>query len=290
MPRSAGSRPRSPDRAARPAPSCRRPGGCEPLFRRRGAIRHSRCPRHQRPRAAQTGSPARPASRPDARMDSSPPAPRRLSERTPEEPARPAGNGVRRAGGRACDRPRLCVPGPRGKCSGALDPGRKATVGASAPLRTAHLPPIRRVPYPRTPMARTVFRLGALLALTCALIGAPPASAAGPEATANVLAREMRRAAAASRAVAVDVHRGRTLYALRPDNARMPASVEKLYTTSTALLRLGPEETLTTTALGETAIADDGTLAGNLYLRGGGDPTFGTTEASRLAGALKAAG
>jgi D-alanyl-D-alanine carboxypeptidase/D-alanyl-D-alanine-endopeptidase (penicillin-binding protein 4) len=100
----------------------------------------------------------------------------------------------------------------------------------------------------------------------------------------------MRAASAASGAIAVDLDTGSTLFALRPDNARMPASVEKLYTTSTALLRLGPEEALTTTVLGETAIAEDGTLAGNLYLRGGGDPTFGTTEASQLAGVLKAAG
>jgi D-alanyl-D-alanine carboxypeptidase/D-alanyl-D-alanine-endopeptidase (penicillin-binding protein 4) len=139
-------------------------------------------------------------------------------------------------------------------------------------------------------MARTVWRLLALLALVCALIGAPPASAAGPEATANALARQMRAASAASGALAVDLDTGRTLFSLRPDNARIPASVEKLYTTSTALLRLGPEETLTTTVLGETAIAEDGTLAGNLYLRGGGDPTFGPTEATQLAGALKAAG
>lgn len=139
-------------------------------------------------------------------------------------------------------------------------------------------------------MARIVSRLVALLALACALVTAAPAAAAGPDATANALARHMRAAGAASGALAVDLDTGRTLYALRPDDARMPASVEKLYTTSTALLRLGPEETLTTTALGEMAIAEDGTLAGNLYLRGGGDPTFGTAEASQLAGALKAAG
>jgi D-alanyl-D-alanine carboxypeptidase/D-alanyl-D-alanine-endopeptidase (penicillin-binding protein 4) len=100
----------------------------------------------------------------------------------------------------------------------------------------------------------------------------------------------MRLASPASGALAVDLDSGRTLVAVRPDTPRIPASVEKLYTSSTALLRLGPEETLTTTALGEVAIAEDGTLDGNLYLRGGGDPTFGTREASLLAGQLKAAG
>jgi serine-type D-Ala-D-Ala carboxypeptidase/endopeptidase (penicillin-binding protein 4) len=139
-------------------------------------------------------------------------------------------------------------------------------------------------------MARIVLRLLTLLALAGALVAAPPAAAAGPEATANALSRAMRSASAASGAIAVDLDTGQTLYQLRPDAARIPASVEKLYTTSTALLRLGPEETLSTTVLGETAIAEDGTLAGNLYLRGGGDPTFGTSAASQLAGELKSAG
>src|SRR4051794_21981749 len=127
------------------------------------------------------------------------------------------------------------------------------------------------------PMARIVLRLLTLLALGCALVAAPPASAAGPDATANSLSRAMRSAGSASGAIAVDLDTGRTLYQLRPDTARIPASVEKLYTTSTALLRLGPEETLSTAVLGEAPIAEDGTLTGNLFLRGGGDPTFGTS-------------
>jgi serine-type D-Ala-D-Ala carboxypeptidase/endopeptidase (penicillin-binding protein 4) len=106
----------------------------------------------------------------------------------------------------------------------------------------------------------------------------------------SALQRQMRLASPASGALAVDLDNGQTLFAVRPDVPRIPASVEKLYTTSTALLRLGPEETLQTTALGESAIAADGTVTGNLYLHGGGDPTFGTAEASRLAGALGAAG
>ena len=44
--------------------------------------------------------------------------------------------------------------------------------------------------------------------------------------------------------------RGRTLFAMAPGVARLPASVEKLYTTATALLRFGPNGTLTTNVLG----------------------------------------
>ena len=61
----------------------------------------------------------------------------------------------------------------------------------------------------------------------------------------------------------------------------MPASVEKLYTTATALLRLGPRGTLTTSVLGDAAVDRGGALGGNLYLRGGGDPTFGTPRRPR---------
>ena len=104
-------------------------------------------------------------------------------------------------------------------------------------------------------MARIVLRPVTLLALACALVAAPPATAAGPETTANALARAMRSAGAASGAIAVDLDTGSTLYQLRADTPRIPASVEKLYTSSTALLRLGPEETLSTTVLGESAIA-----------------------------------
>ena len=55
--------------------------------------------------------------------------------------------------------------------------------------------------------------------------------------------------------------------------ARIPASVNKLYTTSAALLLYGADGQLTTEVLG--AGADRGRRPeGDLYLRGGGDPSF----------------
>ena len=160
-------------------------------------------------------------------------------------------NGVRRAGGRAWTVASLVGAAAPGQVQWGPDPGSNGQGLARRPHR-------RRIARPsdgfRTLERRwpgSSLRPVTLLALACALVAAPPAAAAGPEATANALARTMRAAGAASGALAVDLDSGPHAVPVRPDTARIPASVEKLYTTSTALLRLGPEETLTTTALGE---------------------------------------
>jgi D-alanyl-D-alanine carboxypeptidase/D-alanyl-D-alanine-endopeptidase (penicillin-binding protein 4) len=66
--------------------------------------------------------------------------------------------------------------------------------------------------------------------------------------------------------------------------------VEKLYTSSAALLRYGAEGRLSTTVLSDGLPDADGRLAGNLVLRGGGDPTFDTTDVGTLADRLVRAG
>ncbi len=73
----------------------------------------------------------------------------------------------------------------------------------------------------------------------------------------------------------MDLTTGQVLYSNNANGPRLPASVEKLYTTSTALLDFGPSGTLTTSVLGVGQVSD-GTFTGTLYLRGGGDPTFGS--------------
>jgi D-alanyl-D-alanine carboxypeptidase/D-alanyl-D-alanine-endopeptidase (penicillin-binding protein 4) len=78
-------------------------------------------------------------------------------------------------------------------------------------------------------------RLTALVALLLAVLVAP-AQAANLADTKRVLAREMARAGTYSGAYVVDLGTGQELYASKADTARMPASVEKLYTSATAML------------------------------------------------------
>ena len=89
------------------------------------------------------------------------------------------------------------------------------------------------------------------------------------------LNKGMRQAGRYSGAYVVDLTTGQTLFSQNANVGRLPASVEKLYTTTTALQRLGPDATLTTSILG-LGQRQGSTFTGTLFLRGGGDPTFGS--------------
>jgi D-alanyl-D-alanine carboxypeptidase/D-alanyl-D-alanine-endopeptidase (penicillin-binding protein 4) len=70
----------------------------------------------------------------------------------------------------------------------------------------------------------------------------------------------------------VDPERGDTLYARNADKLFMPASNMKLLTGTTALAQLGPDFRWATTLLARGRVRN-GTLAGDLVVRGNGDPT-----------------
>ncbi len=88
------------------------------------------------------------------------------------------------------------------------------------------------------------------------------------------LAQGMRRAGPASGALVYDVGARAELFGLRTTVKRPPASVEKLWTTCALMQKLGPNTRLHTAVLG-TGSLRRGVWHGDLYLRGGGDPTFG---------------
>jgi D-alanyl-D-alanine carboxypeptidase/D-alanyl-D-alanine-endopeptidase (penicillin-binding protein 4) len=127
--------------------------------------------------------------------------------------------------------------------------------------------------------------LAACLALTAwVVLGAlaPTAGAAGSpqQSLDHVLNVGMRAAGNYSGAYVQDLTTGQTLYSRNARTLRLPASVQKLYTTTTALLDFGPNATLTTSVLGAGQQNGD-TFNGTLYLRGGGDPTFGSAGFDR---------
>lgn len=75
-------------------------------------------------------------------------------------------------------------------------------------------------------------------------------------------------------AIIVSLTRGDTIFAQNADAMMQPASTMKMYTSAVALDKFGPDYTFRTPALRDGAIGADGTLAGNLYLRGSGDPSL----------------
>jgi D-alanyl-D-alanine carboxypeptidase/D-alanyl-D-alanine-endopeptidase (penicillin-binding protein 4) len=76
--------------------------------------------------------------------------------------------------------------------------------------------------------------------------------------------------------VAVD-RDGVELVAHQPDVGLIPASLQKLVTAAAVLDRIGPEARLRTVVGAEAAVVD-GTLDGDLFLIGGGDPLLYTDE------------
>jgi D-alanyl-D-alanine carboxypeptidase/D-alanyl-D-alanine-endopeptidase (penicillin-binding protein 4) len=119
-----------------------------------------------------------------------------------------------------------------------------------------------------------------LLSALCACILAPSAaSAAGGLAPLQAdLSHQLTLAGPASGAYVYDLTAHQALFSERATTLRPPASVEKLYTATTALERMGASASLTTTVLGAGRLAPGGVWEGSLYLRGGGDPTFGSSS------------
>jgi D-alanyl-D-alanine carboxypeptidase/D-alanyl-D-alanine-endopeptidase (penicillin-binding protein 4) len=96
----------------------------------------------------------------------------------------------------------------------------------------------------------------------------------------SALSKAMSQAGPQSGALVYDVDAHNELYGLRPSVKRPPASVEKLWTTTALMDKLGPNARLHTTLLG-TGSLRHGVWHGNVYLRGGGDPTFGDPTFNR---------
>jgi D-alanyl-D-alanine carboxypeptidase/D-alanyl-D-alanine-endopeptidase (penicillin-binding protein 4) len=72
----------------------------------------------------------------------------------------------------------------------------------------------------------------------------------------------------------VSLTRGDTLYSVNPDEMLQPASNMKLFTAALALDQFAPSHHFSTDVLRAGSVSGDGTLDGDLVLRGGGDPAL----------------
>jgi D-alanyl-D-alanine carboxypeptidase/D-alanyl-D-alanine-endopeptidase (penicillin-binding protein 4) len=80
----------------------------------------------------------------------------------------------------------------------------------------------------------------------------------------------------ASGLIVIDAESGQTLCGAAIGRPRPLASNMKLFTTATALARLGPQTRIPTRVMGDGSLDSEGTYHGSLYLKGGGDPALGT--------------
>lgn len=164
-------------------------------------------------------------------------------------------------------------------------PQTDAVLGAD--LRETPVPPAT-VAIVRVPRRLAAAVLGAL---TFLLAPVSASWALDAPAVRGSLARAVDRSQATHvSALAIDLTTGRTLYERGADTPRIPASVEKLFTTATALRRYGPKARLATTVVLDGEVDADGRLDGDLVLVGGGDPTLDRSGLGRLARQVRDAG
>lgn len=127
----------------------------------------------------------------------------------------------------------------------------------------------------------TLRRTSCALAVALALIPAAEAAAQSERALPGKLRSAMRGAGGTSGAYVVNADTGRVVFRARHDRPRILASNTKLFTTATALAQFGVEGRLATEVRGTGVLEEGGTFRGNLYLVGGGDPTFGSRRFAR---------
>jgi serine-type D-Ala-D-Ala carboxypeptidase/endopeptidase (penicillin-binding protein 4) len=115
-----------------------------------------------------------------------------------------------------------------------------------------------------------------LLALSAGLFLLLPGAAQASPSCDQMRAWLHQGGGSASGLLVVDAETEQVLCASAPSRFRPLASNMKLFTTATALSKLGPEYRIPTKVFRDGAIDAQGVLHGSLYLQGGGDPALGT--------------
>jgi D-alanyl-D-alanine carboxypeptidase/D-alanyl-D-alanine-endopeptidase (penicillin-binding protein 4) len=119
--------------------------------------------------------------------------------------------------------------------------------------------------------------------LLCVLAALVVPSAAGAATLERTLHDAMAGAGASSGAYVMDAETDKTLFSVRSTTPRSLASNTKLFTSAAVLGEYGTGGSLATTLIGHGSLTSKGVWKGSVYLRGGGDPTFGSRSFARSA-------
>ncbi|MFC8720304.1 D-alanyl-D-alanine carboxypeptidase/D-alanyl-D-alanine-endopeptidase [Kitasatospora sp. NPDC057198] len=148
-------------------------------------------------------------------------------------------------------------------------------------------PPLRRLYRRSLPLAAAV--LAASLLAGSAQADDPAPVDATLTADLDALLSDARLANAQTGIEVLDAATGQVVYARQPQALLTPASTLKTVTSAAALDLLGADYRFTT-EVRTTGKRYGDTLAGDLVLRGGGDPTLLVTDLDELAGQVAASG
>jgi D-alanyl-D-alanine carboxypeptidase/D-alanyl-D-alanine-endopeptidase (penicillin-binding protein 4) len=128
---------------------------------------------------------------------------------------------------------------------------------------------------PHRALARTTAWIAAV-AVALALLAGIAASGAGAASLCQQLRQRLVAGGGTSSGLFVlEADTGKPLCRRAASTQRPLASNTKLFTTATAIGRLGPESHIATRVMASGSIDVTGTLHGSLYLQGGGDPALG---------------
>ncbi len=137
-----------------------------------------------------------------------------------------------------------------------------------------------------SPVRRSLLRGTLVVGLLAGGATAPAVARAGSlEQTQKTLRTIVQGMPGATSVYAREAATNTVLVSRAPTTKRIPASVTKLFTTSTALMLDGPTTKLSTELLTTGEVDGEGVLHGDLVLRGAGDPAFRLDQIVELADA-----
>jgi D-alanyl-D-alanine carboxypeptidase/D-alanyl-D-alanine-endopeptidase (penicillin-binding protein 4) len=142
-------------------------------------------------------------------------------------------------------------------------------------------------------LLRAISALGCIAGLLAAQPTYAYATAAAPVKPAKtftqLLDSQFIAAGGHGAAIAMDLKTGRTIWSRDPSKQLIAASLEKLFTTASVLGELGFGRRLSTTAVTSATVVGT-TLRGDLFLKGGGDPTLDSDGLVLIARAVMRSG